>query len=113
MRLGCSKVKTILPFFHKCANGRKRKNCISSLENDDQTIEGDENLLKHASEYYADLFGPPIEYEVQMDSDIWENIPKVSESDNALLCKPFSENEIKEALWQMEKIKRLALIRSQ
>jgi hypothetical protein len=37
-------------YFHKCANGRKRKNNIISLEKDGQTIEGDENLLKHASE---------------------------------------------------------------
>ena len=48
-------------YFHKCANGRKRKNNIISLEKDGCMIEGDENLLKHASEYYSDLFGPPIE----------------------------------------------------
>jgi hypothetical protein len=68
-------------------------------------IEGDENILKHATEYYTDLFGPPIEYDVQMDSDIWTNIPRVSDSDNEILCKPFSEQEIKNALDQMEKIK--------
>jgi len=39
-------------YFHKCANGRKRKNNIISLEKDGCMIEGDENLLKHASEYY-------------------------------------------------------------
>jgi hypothetical protein len=47
-------------FFHKCANGRKRKNAIVSLETDGQLIEGDENLLVHAIEYYSDLFSPPI-----------------------------------------------------
>lgn len=45
------------------------------------------------------------EDEVQMDSDIWENIPKVSSEDNDLLCKPFSENEIKNALDHMKKNK--------
>jgi len=50
--------------FHKCANGRKRKNAIVSLETDGQIIEGDENLLVHAIEYYSDLFSPPIEYDV-------------------------------------------------
>ena len=63
-------------YFHKCANGRKRKNNIISLECDGQLIEGDENLLKHASEYYTDLFGPPVEYEVQMDPEIWEIFPE-------------------------------------
>jgi len=59
-------------YFHKCPNGRKRKNNIISLEKDGCMIEGDENLLKHASEYYSDLFGPPIEYNVQLDPTLWE-----------------------------------------
>ena len=92
-------------FFHRCANGRKRKNNIISLEKDGVNIKGDENLLQHASEYYANLFGPPIDYYIQLDSDMWEDISKVGENDNQLLCKPFSEDEIKNALWQMEKNK--------
>ena len=43
---------------------------IISLENDGQLIEGDENLLKHASEYYSELFGPPMEFDIQMDTNI-------------------------------------------
>jgi hypothetical protein len=68
-------------------------------------IEGDENLLKHATEYYTELFGPPVEYEVQIDSDIWSSIPRVSSQDNDSLCKHFAEKEIKDALHQMEKNK--------
>lgn len=45
-------------YLHRVANGRKRKNTIFSLEHEDKIIEGDENLLKHASEYYSELFGP-------------------------------------------------------
>jgi hypothetical protein len=90
-------------FFHKCANGRKRKNNIISLEREGQMIEGDENILKHTTEYYTDLFGLPIDYDVQMDSDIWASIPKVSLSENDTLCKPFLEQEIKYALDLMEK----------
>jgi hypothetical protein len=40
-----------------------------------------------------------------MDPEIWQNIPRVSGNDNELLCKPFSESEIKNALDQMEKNK--------
>jgi hypothetical protein len=38
-------------YFHRVANGR-RKNTILSLNNKDSVIEGDENLLKHATNYY-------------------------------------------------------------
>jgi hypothetical protein len=81
-------------YFHKCANGRKRKNNIISLESEGQMIEGDENILKHATDYYTDLFGPPTEYDVQMDPNIWASIPRVSISENDDSCKPFSEQEI-------------------
>lgn len=90
-------------YFHKCDSGRRRKNNIISLEKDGQVIEGDEKLLEHANEYYSDLFGPPTEFEVQMDPEIWQNIPRVSDSDNDLLYKTFSEKEIKDALDQMGK----------
>jgi hypothetical protein len=48
-------------------------------------------------------FGPPEEYEVHMDSNIWDNIPQMSDEDNTFLCRPFTEKEIKDALDQMEK----------
>lgn len=101
-------------YFHKCANGRKRKNSIISLESEGQVIEGGENFLKHATEYYTELFGPPNEYEIQMVSDIWVNIPRVSPHDNDIMCKPFTEQEIKDALDQMEKkLKQQVQIRFQ
>jgi hypothetical protein len=36
---------------------------------------------------------------------LWANLETVSESDNEDLCKPFSESEIKEALFQMDRNK--------
>jgi hypothetical protein len=48
----------ILNFFHRMANGRKRKFTIFSLKNGDTTIMGDAELLAHATDYYKDLFGP-------------------------------------------------------
>lgn len=65
-------------FFHKCANGRKRKNNIIRLIKDGQTIEGVDNLLQHATEYYAELFGPNENRDVQLDPDLWVNLPKTS-----------------------------------
>jgi len=84
-------------YFHRVANGRKRKNRIITFECDGNIIEGDEDLLQHASDYYAELFGPEIEHNIQIELD------KVSDLENELLCRPFSESEIKESLYQMEK----------
>jgi len=89
-------------YFHKIVNGRKRKNTILSLEHDGNIIEGDENLLKHASEYYAGLFGPREEHDIHLDSSLWADLEQVTDLDNSLLCAPFSE-EVKEALCQMKK----------
>jgi len=44
-------------YFHRIANGRKMKNTIISLMDGDQNIEGDDNLIKHATSYYKQLFG--------------------------------------------------------
>jgi mannosylglycoprotein endo-beta-mannosidase len=68
-------------------------------------MEGDDNLLKHTTKYYAALFGPEIEHNIHIDNIMWQELPKVSEEENIDLCKPFSESEIKTALFSMEKNK--------
>jgi len=92
-------------YFHRVANGRKRKNNIISFKKDDEIIEGTPNLISHATEYYKELFGPAIGNQFQLDSDLWGENELVSEDDNILLTKSFSEEEIKYALFQMEKNK--------
>jgi hypothetical protein len=82
-------------YFHRIANGRRRKAKIISLEKEGVVIEGDNNLLKHATEYYTDLFVPEDDHEVQIDSNIWAEQPQVSREENVELSKPFSEEEIK------------------
>jgi hypothetical protein len=44
-------------YFHRIANGRRRKNLIS-LNDGGSVIEGTSNLLLHAINYYKDLFEP-------------------------------------------------------
>jgi hypothetical protein len=92
-------------YFHKIANGRKRKNTVISLENNGELIVGDENLLKHATEYYAELFGPEEDHNIHIDQALWDECEQVSDAENENLCKAFSEQEVKEALFQMEKHK--------
>jgi hypothetical protein len=47
-------------YFHRFANGRKNKNIVHSLEKENDLIEGTDNFLQHATEYYKDLFGPAL-----------------------------------------------------
>jgi mannosylglycoprotein endo-beta-mannosidase len=86
-------------YFHKIASGKKRKNTVISLEHDGNIIEGDENIIKHATEYYSDLFGPGEEHDIHIDNSLWDELEHISESDNIHLCEPFTESEIKEALF--------------
>jgi len=49
------------------------------------------------------LFGPAPGNAFPLDPNLWENDEKVTEEENEELIKPFSEAEVKEALFQMEK----------
>jgi hypothetical protein len=64
---------------------------------------GGENSIEHATKYYTELFGPARGNLFQIDDDIWDNLDKLDEIDNQKICKQFSEDEIKKALFQMEK----------
>lgn len=44
-------------YFHKCANGRKRKMQITSLECDGQNLVDPHLLRDHITDYYKQLFG--------------------------------------------------------
>lgn len=66
---------------------------------------GGENSVEHATKYYTELFGPARGNLFQIDDDIWDNLDKLDEIDNQKICKQFSEDEIKKALFQMEKNK--------
>lgn len=76
-----------------------------SLEKDGEVIERDENLLKLASEYYAELFGPVPQHDIHLDPTIWNKSYTLTKSDNEVLCQPFTESEIKTALFQMKRNK--------
>ncbi|CAN6252305.1 unnamed protein product [Urochloa humidicola] len=90
-------------YFHRIANGKKRKNTIFSLQHEDSQIEGDENILNHATMYYKSLFGPSDSPKFKMDPDCWDQHEKVTDQENEVLTRPFSEEEIKHVVLSMEK----------
>ena len=66
-------------FFHKVANGKKKgKKYIFSLNQDEEIIEGDENILKTATDYYKTLFGPSDSPVCKLEPLCWSPEEKVS-----------------------------------
>ena len=90
-------------YFHRLANGRKRRNIILQMEDGDKVVEGDVELLAHATDYYKDLFGPAEGNKFPLDPTMWDAEEKFSDEENNILCQSFSEEEMKYALFQMKK----------
>ena len=44
-------------YYHAKVNGRRRKNRIISLEQDEGTIEGDDNLMEYITNFYKNFLG--------------------------------------------------------
>ena len=86
-------------YFMIKASGRKRRNKIFRLFDEDMCIEGTENLLEHATNYYKTLFGPVELLPVSLS----DPVPMVLDDRDRLdLIAPFSLEEIKTAVFSME-----------
>ena len=89
-------------YFQLIANGRHRKKCIYSLQQDEGRIEGQEELKKYITKYYKSLFGAPTEGNFTLDETRIDDIPHVTADENDILTAPFSEEEVRAAVFQME-----------
>lgn len=58
-------------------------------------LEHNDLMLKHAVNYYQNLFGHEANYGVSLGENFREEGEKVSATENELLEAPFSEEEIK------------------
>jgi hypothetical protein len=92
-------------YFHRIANGKKRKQTIFHLQTEDGIMHGTDHLLQHATSYYKGLFGSADGNVFELDPDLWPAEEKVTEQENEELTKPFSEEETRGALFQMERNK--------
>jgi hypothetical protein len=57
-------------FYHRVANGKKRKQTIFSMKCGDESITGTEALLVHATKYYKNIFGPGMGNAFALDSSL-------------------------------------------
>lgn len=89
-------------YFQNVDNGRHRKKHIHSLNQDEGMIEGQEQLKAYITKYYKGLFGPPEDDIISMDESRTDDITQVSNEENTFLKAPFTEEEIKKAVFQME-----------
>jgi hypothetical protein len=92
-------------FFHRAANGCKRKRTIFSLKKGDTIVQGDAALLEHATAFYKDLFGPVIDSGIRLREDVWNEEEKINTLDSAELDKRFTLEEIKDVIDNMKKNK--------
>jgi hypothetical protein len=89
-------------YFHLIANGKHRKKKIFQLEQEEGTIVGDDNLKNYISEYYKKLFGAPEQNTFSMMEERVADVPQLSPEENSILTKNFTQEEIFEAISQME-----------
>src|SRR3954469_4761261 len=89
-------------YYQKIANGNKRKQTIHSLSVGDEVIEGTDNLLSHATDFYKNLFGPAPGNMLAMDPIIWEPCEILGDRERSILDSPFTVEEVKKALFAMK-----------
>jgi mannosylglycoprotein endo-beta-mannosidase len=103
-----AKVKTLLEgdantrFFHLVANGKHRKQHIFKLENDQGVVVGDDCLKSHTTNYYKNLFGTLEASGISLMENQILDIPQVTQEENDVLIGPFTESEVRAAVFQME-----------
>jgi hypothetical protein len=59
-------------------------------------------LKEYITSYYKDLFGPPKNTSFSLDESRVDDIVQVSHEENELLVRPFTVEEVREAIFQME-----------
>ena len=85
------------------ANGRHRKTKITQLEQEEGIIVGDANLKDYITDCYKRLFRPHLQNSFSLDETLRHDIPQVSEEEETeVLVAPFSEEEVKMAIFDME-----------
>ena len=89
-------------FFHKFANGRRRKNLISCLEGEQGVLVGQGEIEQHITSFYKNLFwaGPP--RNLKLSPSFWSDRHILSREEGTSLIRDFQEEEVKSAMFSMK-----------
>jgi hypothetical protein len=85
--------------------GGNKKNTLVSLKQNDVIIQGNDNLLQHATNYYKNIFGPTVGNLIPFDPNMWNPHEKLTLDENLEICKTFFMEDVKSALDSMAKNK--------
>jgi len=86
-------------YFHALANQRNRKKRITVLEGPNDQVTDTQDMLTLATKFYKYLFGFETSLDVSLGDNFWAEEEKVTLEENLMLQCPFSEEEIKEAVF--------------
>jgi len=81
-------------YFHKCANGRRRKMHISMLEVDGQETVDPQSLRSHITDYYKSLFGSEKVADMHLEANLCPSSQQIHQEDNEFLTRPFTLDEL-------------------
>jgi hypothetical protein len=85
-------------YFHAVANQRRRKKQLAMLDGSSGPVTTTPEMQVVACDYYKELFGFEDRPNMHLGSDFWDPDDLVTELENEALEKPFSEEEVKEAI---------------
>jgi hypothetical protein len=89
-------------YFQMIANGKDKKKTKFSLNHDNKKNKGQENLKTYITHFYKNLFGAPGKNSFTLDKTISDDISQVTTLKNEFLIAPFTEEEVRNAVFDME-----------
>ncbi|GKV23017.1 hypothetical protein SLEP1_g32806 [Rubroshorea leprosula] len=89
-------------FFHRCVKSRWRKNEINSVQIKGKRCVGVAEIREQVAQYFEEMFAEEKWQRPKLDGI---NFKQISLADNVLLTSPFSEEEIKSAVWDCDSTK--------
>jgi hypothetical protein len=86
-------------YFHSVANQRRMKMLVHSLDGPDGPIKNETNMLDLATSFYKNLFKKDDPSGCRLAYDFFSTAECVTESQNIDLEAPFTEEEVKKAIF--------------
>ena len=86
-------------YFQTVDNQRTRKKKVDCLEGPSGLVYDQKGMMKIAVDFYKNLCAKESEPNVKLGPSFWDDHDKVVEEENRILVAPFSESEIKNAIF--------------
>jgi hypothetical protein len=86
-------------YFQAVANQRERRKRIEALEGPNGIVEDDQGMMKVVVDFYKELLKKESRGDISLGDNFWKEEEKVTPIENDMLTAPFTEIEIKEAVF--------------